>query len=309
MARSPATNWRPRASALGSYALCSQRAAFDRGISEGMIEPSIRVDNSSPYAALGTVEHFHLQDGLRCTFPKRDKAWIGRHQGEIRQIAIDYFKSDMAAAVGAFASGDPLAYAPTLAEIQSAQSLFGSHDTMMGIVRDTVRAAADQMPRLPEGVTWLAEPFVDKSKDLAPGHIDFLASDNSWIVDLKTTSRKPTGGKVKTEAFWQMCDYHLTTGAPMGRVLYVDSKGGEWTLAVDIDFTSDILQDFLPNIPKLVKSLRSKNLYDTAFPQLLNSQCSDSFCPYTAICRDAIIPKGNDRGVGGHVPSGEVKLG
>jgi hypothetical protein len=294
---------------LGAYALCSQRAAFDRGVSEGMLDPKIRSDHFSPYAALGTVEHFHLQDGLRCTFPSRDKAWIARHQGEIRQIAIDYFGGDMGATVSAFAHGDPLAFAPTKAEIASAQSLFDSNDTMMGIVRDTVRAAADQMPKLADGATWLAEPFVDTSKDLAPGHIDFLASDNSWIVDLKTTSRKPAGGKVKTEAFWQMCDYHLNTLAPKGRVLYVDSKGGEWTLSVDIDFTSEIVQDFLPNIPKLVKSLRSKHLYETAFPQLLNQQCSDSFCPYVSICRDALIPRGNDKGVGGHVPSGEVSLG
>lgn len=308
MSRTPATSWRPRASSLGAYALCSQRAAFDRGISEGVIEPAIRSDSMSPYAALGTVEHFHLQDGLRCTFPKRDKAWIGRHQGEIKQIATDYFGGDMGAAVSAFASGDPLAFAPTLAEIAAAQSLFDSKDTMMGIVRDTVRAAADQMPKLAAGVTWLAEPFVDTSKDLAPGHIDFLSSDNAWIVDLKTTSRKPDGGKVKTEAFWQLCDYHLNTGAPKGRVLYVDSKGGEWTLVVDIDFMSDIVQSFLPNVPKLVKRLRSNKLYDEAYPQLLNKQCGDSFCPYTAICRDALIPKGTDKGIGGTVPSGEVTL-
>lgn len=308
MPRVRATSWRPRASSLGSYSLCDQRAAFDRGVAEGLLEPGIRSDHFSPYAALGTVEHFHLQDGLRCEFPKRDKAWIARHQSEVRAIAIDYFGGDMGAAISAFAKGDPLAFAPTLAEIASAQSLFDSNDTMMGIVRDTVRAAADAMPRLAAGAHWLAEPFVDLSMDLAPGHIDFLASDNSWIVDLKTTSRKPDGGKVKTEAFWQLCDYHCNTGAAMGRVLYADSKGGEWTLSVDIDFMSDIIQSFLPNVPKLVKYVRSKGLYDAAIPRLLNKQCSDSFCPYTSICRDVLIPKGNDKGVGGHVPSGEITL-
>lgn len=308
MSRTKATSWRPRASSLGAFALCDQRAAFERGVAEGILEPGIRSDSISPYAALGTVEHFHLQDGLRCQFPKRDKGWLARHQKEVGEIARDYFGGDMGAALSAFASGDPLAFAPTKAEIAAAESLFNSADTMMGIVRDTVRAAADQMPKLAPGVVWLAEPFVDTSKDLAPGHIDFLASDNSWIVDLKTTSRKPSGGKVKTEAFWQLCDYHLQTLAPKGRVLYIDSKGGEWTLNVDIDFTSDIVQDFLPNVPKLVKYLRSNGLYDAAIPRLLNSQCSDSFCPYTAICRDALMPKGNERGIGAPMPGGEVTI-
>lgn len=303
------TTWRPRASSLGKYMQCDQIAAYDRGIAEGLVPAHIRDDSTiSPYAALGTVEHFQLQDGLRCQFPKQDKKWLASHQKEVKEIADDYFDGDMAKAVYAFTNGDPLAYAPLKKEIAAARTLFNSDEEFNNTVFETARAAAAKMPVLPEGVFWYAEPTVDRGKDYAPGHIDFLASDGSWIVDLKTTSRKPKSAQMKPEAFWQICDYHLNTGAKLGRALYVDSKGGSWTMTMDLDFSNELLQDYLETIPKFVKYLRGKRLYQHAAPRLLNSACSDIFCPYTAVCRDAIIPRAGESVRGPAMPSGDITL-
>lgn len=250
--------WRPRASSLGYFWLCTQRAAFDRGIAEGVFKPEIRDDSpSKPYASLGTVIHFYLQDGLRARFPGPSKD-----------------------------------YAPTTEEVTDAAKLFGGDTvSLMRAVESSARAAAAHMPALPTGVHWRAEVAVDAGPHLAPGHIDFLSSDGSIIVDLKTTRTKPYGGRMKREALVQLTNYAMNAGASWGRAIYVDSMGGSWCTPIDIDWTKEETQVIQQEIPRLVKRLTDPSLYDTAYPGPLDDSCGDMFCPYTRVCRDAIVPR------------------
>lgn len=250
--------WRPRASSLGFYWMCSQRAQFDRGIAEGVFPSEIRDDSpSKPYASLGTVIHFYLQDGLRAVFPGPSKD-----------------------------------YAPTEAEYVDAAKLFGGDRmSLMRSVESSARLAATHMPKLPAGQHWLAEVAVDAGPHLAPGHIDFLSSDGSIIVDLKTTRTKPYGGRMKREALVQLTNYAMNAGALWGRAIYVDSMGGSWCTPIDIDWTKEETQVIQQEIPRLVKRLTDPSLYDTAYPGPLDDSCGDMFCPYTRVCRDAIVPR------------------
>jgi hypothetical protein len=146
------------------------------------------------------------------------------------------------------------------------------------------------VPKLPEGVYWLAEPTVDGGEYCPPGHIDLIASDNSIICDLKTTSRKVT--RMKRAALIQLGAYCLATGARKARAIYVDSMGGSWCTPIDVDFTEGGESALvLEQLPKLVEYWRGPTLYDTAYPMLLGDACGDDFCPYTKACRDAITPK------------------
>ena len=255
-------SWRPRASSLGFYWSCSQRAAFDRGIAEDVFPGEIRDDSpSKPYASLGTVIHFYLQDGLRAQFPGPSKD-----------------------------------YAPTPEEVTDAAKLFGGDTvSLMRAVEASARVAAQHMPKLPNGAHWRAEVSVDAGSHLAPGHIDFLSSDGSIIVDLKTTRTKPYGGRMKREALVQLTNYALNAGASWGRAIYVDSMGGSWCTPIDIDWTKEETQVISQQIPRLVASLTSPSLYDAAYPGPLDDSCGDMFCPYTRVCRDAIVPRADSQ--------------
>lgn len=252
----PISDWRPRASSSGYYWACSQRAAFDRGISEGVVEPGIKdEDTAKPHAALGTVIHFRLQSGVRAVFPGPEKD-----------------------------------FAPTEEEYAAAATLFGGdRDRLMEAVDASARAALVHLPKLPPGVHWLAELAVDAGPSVPPGHIDFLASDHSIGVDLKTTSRKVT--RMKRAALIQTAAYALAAECNWWRVLYVDSLTASWATPIDIDFTKDEHRLMLEQLPKLVDYWRGDTLYDTAFPGPLDDTCGDNFCPYTRVCRDAIVPK------------------
>ena len=252
----PLSAWRPRASSSGYFWSCSQRAAFERGVAEGSLDASVREDNGAkPNAALGTLIHFRLQDGMRAKFP-----------------------------------GPAKDFAPTEEERAAALTLFGSEADLDKAVDAAARAALALVPKLPEGVHWLAEPTVDGGEFCPPGHIDLLASDNSIVVDLKTTRIKPT--RIKRGAVIQLGAYCLATGARKALAIYVDSLKASWAVPIEVDFNEG--QDaalVLEMLPKLVAYWRGPTLNDTAYPQLLDSTCSDDFCPYTRVCRDSIVPK------------------
>jgi hypothetical protein len=251
------TTWRPRASSLGHYWACSQRAAFDRGIHEGIFSPDMKEDNPiKPNAALGTCIHFFLQDGLRAVFP-----------------------------------GPSQDYAPEEDEYESASKLFGgSRQDLMRAVEASARLAAQHMPKLPNGSHWRAEVAVDAGPHLSPGHIDFLSSDGAILVDLKTTSRKPSGGRIKRSDLIQVTNYALNSGAQWAMILYVDSMCADWCMPIPIPY--DTNEPIRTNIPKLVRYLTGPTLNDTAYPGPLNDDCNDTFCGYTKICRDEIVPRG-----------------
>jgi hypothetical protein len=248
--------WRPRASSSGYYWSCSQRAAFDRGISEGTIDESVKDDKGpKAYAALGTLIHFRMQDGMRAKFPGPSKD-----------------------------------FAPTEEEYASALTLFSSHQALDSNVDASARAALAHVPKLPDGVFWLAEPTVDGGDYCPPGHIDLIASDNSIICDLKTTSRKVT--RMKHAALIQLGAYCMATGARKARAIYVDSMGGNWCTPIDVDFNDGQGAALvLEQLPKLVAYWRGPTLMDTAYPMMLSDACGDNFCPYTKVCRDDITPK------------------
>ncbi len=251
------SEWRPRASSSGYFWACSQRVSFERGISEGLYPQELRGDDPvKPYAALGTVIHYFLQDGMRAKFPGPSKD-----------------------------------YAPMEDEYIQAASLFGGDIAAMKVsATASARLALAQVPKLPEGVHWLAEPTVDGGDYCPPGHIDLIASDNSIICDLKTTSRKVT--RLKRAALIQLGSYCLATGARKARAIYVDSMTASWCVPIDVDFNEDLEASIiLEQIPKLVAYWRGDTLHDTAYPMILGDACGDDFCPYVGACRDKLLPK------------------
>lgn len=255
------SSWRPRASSSGYYWACSQRASFDRAVHEGLLPAELKDDGGpKPYAALGTCIHYILQSGMRAKFP-----------------------------------GPPKNFAPTQEEWEQAASLFGGDmAAMKKSAEASARAALAHVPKLPDGVHWLAEPTVDGGEYCPPGHIDLIASDMSILCDLKTTRIKPK--RMKRAALIQLGAYCLATGARKVRAIYVDSMSASWAVPFDADF-SDEGKDalILEKLPELVKYWRGPTLHDTAHPGLLDDQCSDDFCPYTSICRDELVPKADSQ--------------
>ncbi len=250
--------WWPRASSSGYYWGCSQRAAFDRAVHEGLIEADV-VDTAKPNASLGTVIHFILQDGMRAVFPGPSKD-----------------------------------FAPTPEEYAAAASLFGgNHDRMIQAATASARLALAHVPALPAGVYWLAEPTV-RCANGPKGHIDLISSDNKLICDLKTTRIKPS--RIKRGALVQLASYCLATGARKVRAIYVDSMAASWCVPIDVDFEAeDEPALVLELLPKLTAYWTGDTLFDTAYPQMLGDACGDDFCPYTGICRDKFLPKAESK--------------
>ena len=247
--------WRPRASSAGYYWACSQRALFDRAVAEGRLPAELRKDSGpKPNAALGTCIHFHLQSGMRAKFP-----------------------------------GPPKDFAPTEEEYATAASLFGgSRSALDSAIEASARLALAQVPKLPEGVFWRAEPTVDGGPLCPPGHIDLVASDNSIVVDLKTTRVKTT--RLKRGALVQLAAYCKGAGATKARAIYVDSMSASWCTPFDVDFTGESAL-VMEQLERLVAFWRGPLLEDLAYPGLLDDTCGNDFCPYTAICRDVLAPK------------------
>lgn len=266
------SRWKARASQLGYYMLCDYRAAFDRALKEGLLtlDPDAAAEveeakKSSPYADFGTCIHFTLQDGLRCKFPAEPNAL----------------------------------YAPDPEQWENAARLeqFGGNiDACKVEALRIATMAAKVLPATPDGLPWLAEAALE-SKYIT-GHIDFLSQDFTHIVDLKTTARPPAHNRPKPEHLVQLVAYYLLVRdkhgvcPTKGTLAYVSSKG-DWTLNIDVDYTTETMQEFIKQVDEYSQHLWSKNLYKAAVPRL-GAHCSDGWCPYTAICKNKVIPPAGD---------------
>ena len=265
MGRPKSSPWKPRSSSLGSFVLCDQRAAFERALSEGILDLTdlerAEIDEakkSSPYADFGTCAHFHLQDGLRCVFP-----------------------------------GPAEEFKPDPEQLENASALFGGDVAQRdAMIREVALLAARHMPPSPDNQPWFSEHSYS-SADLS-GHIDFVSQDSTVIVDLKTTARPPDGNRVKPEHLVQMCAYHhlveRKTGVSptTGYVLYVSSKA-DWAMSIRIDYTFEPIAEYVKSVVQYAKFLRSKYLYEAAVPRF-GKHCSDGWCPYKSICKEKVIP-------------------
>ncbi len=241
--------WKPRASSLGYYLQCDYRAALDKLASQGVL--TIPPYVPAPYADLGTVIHWVLQNSMNCTFPTGHP---GPPSPETHQNAATLFKSALD---------------------------FGS------AVQRAAALAKANMPR--PGIHWFAEPTLKYGKQLT-GHADFISDDGADLVDLKTTSRKPDHNRMKAEHFVQMCAYKLMKPElQWGHVLYVDSMSAQWAMVVTIDFDSPEVKEFLAQLVGYLAYLNSKRLDKQCVPHL-GAHCSSGFCPYINMCKDKLIP-------------------
>jgi hypothetical protein len=245
--------WKPRSSSFGAYISCDFRAAFDRLIDEGKLDEIPR--ESSPYADFGTCVHYKLQTSVAAVFPG------GNH-------------------------------APTPEQRAVAGSLHadGKLDEMIDRVAACARAA---LPVTPDGKPWLAE--AEFKLPCVSGHIDFLSSDYRVIGDLKTTSRKPDHNRAKPEHLWQIACYAVGVQAKFkvaptsAWILYVDSLRGQWAMLVNIDLTSEPMQEMISHVHAYSKYLRGRQLYTMAKPRM-GMHCSGGFCPHVSRCKDRFLP-------------------
>lgn len=256
--------WKPRGSQIGHYMGCLYRAACDRAMFHGILDVGPdqyatieAAKQSSPYADLGTAIHYHLQAGLGAVFPKG----VGPPGPEVLINASSLFDHDM-------------------------------DKTSIAVRNSAIRAAADPIWTLPDGVKWLAEVSVNQ-KDYT-GHIDFLASDHSILVDLKTTSKPPNAGRAKQAHVAQVLCYAFALDPVPAKVsiLYVDSLRANWSFRVDLDTTDPAMQEYAGQVLSFTKLVRGQALWKTAWPNI-GPSCEE-WCPYTSICRDKYRPKPSD---------------
>jgi len=256
-------SWKPRASALGHYASCLYRAAFDRALAEQALELPAEVateieekKRSSPYADLGTCIHYHLQAGIGATFPAGD-------------------------------------HAPTQEQLINASELFGKDlERTKLAVRNSAIMASQHLPKLPDGEVWEAE--VETRTRYVNGHIDLLNRNAGIIVDLKTTSRPPLHPTIKPAHLIQLLTYvdgiEQAAGSPeipvlkTAMILYVDAQGASWALPISVDLHSEGMIEYRLQARELAKLCASKSLYKVAFPNV--GETCNEWCPYTSICRD-----------------------
>lgn len=268
-----------RCSSMGYYAACDFRAAYDRAIHEGLLEPSedskARKNSPSPYADLGTCIHWVLQSRMGCIFPGAERA-IGRPITEHIQELLD-------------SAADEERF--TDEQFASACTLFNDDpDLAMAKMEAAAKLAQDHMPKAPDGRPWFAERHV-KTRELS-GHIDFLSQDKTVIVDLKTTSRPPSYGKMKPAHIFQLCAYKiLVPTVTKAYVLYVSSKG-DWVIPPEesgaIDFESEEGEELLGYTRGVLDHILSDDLYDRACPRF--GSCTDNFCPYVEDCVNRLTP-------------------
>ncbi len=309
--------WKPRASSLGGYMSCLLRAANDRMAYEGQREAPPEQE-STENASLGTCEHFTLQDGIRCSFPRKvlnvDPREFAQYLAEadsmggsptapdqsewsdddklLYETANEHFDGNLIDTHAAFARGDSRCYAPTKAEWEDAAKLFDGDLTR---TREAARTAATlgaaKVPRLPDGAVWRAEDELENSYTI--GHTDFLREDRKVLGDLKTTAQPPKGGWMRTYHLPQLTAYHLLTGAERAWVLYLDSLKGRWVNMVWIDFTTDAMKYYADQIRSFCEFLMSDKLLDVCYPNI-GDHCKTAFCRYKAECYQKIMPPPGD---------------
>jgi CRISPR/Cas system-associated exonuclease Cas4 (RecB family) len=240
---------------------CMWRAALDRAVYERLIvlapEEAAAIQAkkaSSPYADLGTVTHFTLQDGLRAKFFR----------------------------------GQPADYAPKPEQWTNAATLFrGDLDTCKRIVGRAAALAAVHL----QGKPWLAE--VGITMPMVTGHIDLLVEEAGGdIVDLKTTTRPPTEDWCKPEHLAQILVYAVGVERAVGVrpkrgvLLYLDAINAAWCHPRYIDLTAPDMVELADRILAYCEFLMGPHLYQVAVPNI--GPACENWCPYTSICRDKI---------------------
>lgn len=267
--------WKARASSAGYYMKCMWRAAQDRLIHEGRLDPSQKTEqDDTSYADLGTCIHFTLQDGTRSRFP-----------------------------------GDPKDFAPTQAEWESASKLFGRDmDLTRRRVRDSAALAATMLPKSPDGMPWRSEDEFEN--EILTGHTDFLSEDRTILGDLKSTSKPPPNGRIKYEHLVQVVGYHLLVPTTQRAfVLYVDSQRAGWATLIWVNFMTPSMQFFIERVREFCVMVMGDHLLNVAYPNL-GPHCSDSWCGYKRGCHDTYMPgPGAEFNAALRRPTGMMRLG
>jgi hypothetical protein len=327
----PKPPWRPRASGVGNYLACLWRAANDRAIYEGTItnEQAQEIGNweSTGNAPHGTIIHWTTQVGIGCVFPPREPT-----AAEVEEAA-EHFVDGAAfgdpqiwadakdAALYAFRTGNPKAYAPPAADWAKAlgqkggatpaeQGLFrGNEENQKRSIAAASQMLANDLPRAADGRPWQAEVLVEA--DWVSGHIDLLSHDGVEVGDIKTTAKPPEmGGYLKPGYLAQIVIYGRLTGSRKAFIEYVDSMQGRWTYRVNVDLTAPARIEYGNQLEGFCRFLMSDTLWAVAYPNL-GSHCRDTWCPYRRSCADRIFPtpgKWYDA-VKAFRPSGMVAIG
>lgn len=251
-------HWTPRSSSVGNYFACTQRAAFDRAIAQGLIqieELGLEAEgcHDTKYADFGSLCHLRWQQLMGTTPPVPADDELARMVESASALAPDVEAAVMATARAA-------------------------HTAMQDVTT----------------TGWIAE-LDCKPKGLPlTGHIDLYDPKLGTIVDLKTTSRKPDHNRPKPAHLYQVCAYSLLLEA-MGRpantgyLLYVESVRARWTVLCPIDLTSAAWTEFKEQMRSYLKFLKSAQLFKLARPNI-GAHCQNQFCPYVAACRDHYLP-------------------
>lgn len=242
---------------MGAYHACERRAWYDKAIHDGTL-PSMGDTGSSPYADLGSLIHPRSQALLGCEFPQGHQEDLFNRDLQ-RANASTLFKGDMSALDRAVEAG--------------------------GIW------AAQCMKELSVPGGWLAE--VECEVEAMKGHIDFISKDGTTIVDLKTTSRKPDHNRMKPGHLVQILMYYMLSGrkARYGYILYTDSMAASWAImAGPVEFNSPRIQDYLQALIQKIDYLRDLDTTKVDITPRPGFHCQGDFCPYTADCRDSLIP-------------------
>ena len=257
--------FRVRASQSGYYMACAHRAALDKQRVDSGAGPRVEAPSfATKYAAFGTCVHWYMQEKIGCAFPPDTDS----HDGD----------------VGCHRD-NALVHKYTNTHVAQASDLVKKSEDILDKVRKVGDFAASRMPDSPEGAHWLAETGWRTAE--FSGHIDFLSSDLSTIIDLKTTTKPPPGGKIKPEHYYQLLTYALLVGPTVteARILYVHTHG-DWSILSDpVDFTTPEMKVALLGSASYLGSLASGA---TSTPPLMSSSCGTTYCPYD--CQAMLLP-------------------
>lgn len=245
--------WRPRSSSFGAYVNCDFRAAFDRLIAEGRLDPLPQ--EPSPYADFGTCCHYKLQTSVGCTFPD------GNHAPSAEQRAV---------AAGLHADG--------------------KLDEMIDAVAACARAA---LPIPPDGKPWLAEtefkiPAVTGHIDFLSQ--DYTVIGDLKTTSRKPDHQRPKPEHLWQLACYAVGVAKRFKVQPQDAwILYADSLRAQWCMLVNIDLTSEAMMEMQAHVEAYSKYLRGAQLYRMARPRM-GAHCAGAFCPHVNRCRERFIP-------------------
>jgi len=255
-----------RASKLGGFMLCGQRAAMDVAAQAMAVEGAEDAEDK-PIPAFGSFVHWVIQKALRSRFVPDDV---------VNTLPPAEYAEDVAAA--AFPSK----------RVAAACKLFGDDISSLTARCNGIAAAA--IPHLPKvDGTWIAEQGL-LGKHYG-GHIDLLSDDLSTIVDIKTCGSVPDKRQMSEEYFWQIIAYAALVEEVFGvlpergYILYVD-RNGEFVL-----LTKPVLYHHR-TVQHAIQSLRNRcaQLVNYDFHGLVPTLQGCRYCPFRAGCRDQMIP-------------------